>query len=123
MTMEDWAKHLDLILQADGNTLLTNAGPISAKNAQEHALTEFEKYRVIQDKLFESDFDKFITLEKKLLNKEKKTRCDTRTKTESLKICSQHTLQKKYNPLTANAFFPLYVYKNSKVFFINTQFF
>jgi hypothetical protein len=37
---------------------LTNAGRISAEIAQEHALTEFEKYRVIQDRLFESDFDK-----------------------------------------------------------------
>jgi hypothetical protein len=60
MTMEDWAKHLDLILQADGNELLTNAGKISAQIAGQHALTEFEKYRVIQDKLFESDYDRFI---------------------------------------------------------------
>jgi hypothetical protein len=60
MTMEDWAKHLDLILQADGNELLTNAGKISAQIAEQHALTEFEKYRVIQDRLFESDYDRFI---------------------------------------------------------------
>jgi hypothetical protein len=60
MTMSDWAKHLDLILQADGNELLTNAGSISAKIAEDHALTEFEKYRVIQDRLFESDYDRFI---------------------------------------------------------------
>jgi hypothetical protein len=58
MTMEDWAQHLDRILEADDHELLTDAGRISAEIAQEHALTEFEKYRVIQDRLFESDFDK-----------------------------------------------------------------
>ncbi len=60
MTMEDWANHLDLILQADGNELLTNAGKISAQIAEDHALIEFEKYRVIRDRLFESDYDRFI---------------------------------------------------------------
>jgi hypothetical protein len=58
MTMESWANHLDLILDADGNELLTNAGKISAEIAKAHAESEFEKYRIIQDKLFESDFDK-----------------------------------------------------------------
>ena len=57
MTMEDWAKHLDLILQADGNALLKDAGKISAEIAKQHAENEFEKYRVIQDELFQSDFD------------------------------------------------------------------
>ncbi len=60
MTMEDWASHLDLILQADGNELLRNAGKISARVAENHALSQFENYRVIQDKLFESDYDRFI---------------------------------------------------------------
>ena len=60
MTMEDWARHLDLILQADGNELLKDAGKISAKIAQDHTLTEFQKYRVIQDRLFVSDYDRFI---------------------------------------------------------------
>ena len=60
MTMEDWAKHLDLILKADGNELLKDASRISAEIAERHALTEFEKYRVIQDRLFESDYDRFI---------------------------------------------------------------
>ena len=69
MTMEDWANHLDLILQADGNELLTNAGKISAQIAENHALSEFEKYRVIQDKLFESDYDRFIAGLKKLEKK------------------------------------------------------
>jgi hypothetical protein len=62
MMMEDWAKHLDLILQADGNELLTNAGKISAELAKEHAENEFEKYRVVQDRLFQSDFDKELKL-------------------------------------------------------------
>jgi hypothetical protein len=69
MTMADWAQHLDLILQADGNELLTNAGKISAQIAEDRALSEFEKYRVIQDKLFESDYDRFINGLKKLEEK------------------------------------------------------
>ena len=60
MTMQDWAKHLDLILQADGNRLLTHGGSIAEEIAKEHALSEFEKYRVIQDRLFQSDYDRFI---------------------------------------------------------------
>jgi len=58
LTMEDWAKHLDLILQANGKNLLQNAGKITAELAKQHAENEFEKYRPIQDRLFESDFDK-----------------------------------------------------------------
>jgi len=69
MTMSDWANHLDLILKADGNELLTNAGKISAQIAENHALSEFEKYRVIQDNLFESDYDRFIVELKKLEEK------------------------------------------------------
>jgi len=71
MTMEDWANHLDLILQADGNQLLKDAGKISAQIAEDHVLSEFEKYRIIQDKLFESDYDRFVAglkrLEEKIL--------------------------------------------------------
>jgi hypothetical protein len=62
MMMEDWAKHLDFILQADGNELLTNAGKISAELAKEHAENEFEKYRLVQDRIFQSDFDKELKL-------------------------------------------------------------
>jgi len=62
MTMEDWAKYLDRILQADDRELLTNAGTISAEIASERALSEFEKYRVTQDRLFESDFDRQLNL-------------------------------------------------------------
>lgn len=59
MTMEDWAKRMDIILEASGEVLLDDAGQISAEYAKKFAETEFEKYRVIQDSLFESDFDKF----------------------------------------------------------------
>jgi hypothetical protein len=62
MMMADWTKHLDLILQADGNELLTNAGKISAELAKEYAESEFEKYRIVQDHLFQSDFDKELKL-------------------------------------------------------------
>jgi len=62
MTMEDWAKRLDIFLQADDREVLKDAGRISAQIAKEHAESEFEKYRIIQDKLFESDFDKEMKL-------------------------------------------------------------
>ena len=65
MTMGAWEEHLDLILQADGNDLLTGAGVISAEIAKKHAEGEFEKYRVIQDRLFRSDFDNFLEDNKK----------------------------------------------------------
>ncbi len=58
MTMEEWVKHLDLILQADGNEILTHAGKISTEVAKLYAEEEYDKYRIIQDGLFESDFDK-----------------------------------------------------------------
>lgn len=60
MTMEDWAKRLDIFLQADDRELLQDAGKITAEIAKAHAETEFEKYRIIQDRLFESDYDRFL---------------------------------------------------------------
>ena len=66
MTMEDWAKHLDRILEATQHELLTNAGKISMEVAQAHAITEWEKYRIVQDKLFHSDFDYFLELHEKM---------------------------------------------------------
>ena len=60
MTMEDWSKRLDIFLQADDRELLTGAGTITAEIAKFHAETEFEKYRIIQDRLFMSDFDKYM---------------------------------------------------------------
>ena len=60
MTMEDWAGKLDSYLQLSGRDVLRNAGSVSHKNAVLYAESEFEKYRIVQDKLFESDFDKFV---------------------------------------------------------------
>lgn len=60
MSMEDWAKRIDKYLLSDDLDVLKDAGKISKKIACDKALSEFEKYRVIQDKIFESDFDKFI---------------------------------------------------------------
>jgi len=60
MTMEDWSTRIDKYLLSDDLDVLKDAGKISHEIAVDKALSEFEKYRVIQDKLFESDFDKFI---------------------------------------------------------------
>ena len=58
MTMEDWAKRIDIILEAGGDAILQDAGKITAEFAKKFAESEFEKYRVIQDRLFRSDFDR-----------------------------------------------------------------
>ena len=60
MTMEDWAKQIDTILAAGGNEVLQTLGQVSAEQAKKHAETEFEKYRILQDRLFQSDFDRFM---------------------------------------------------------------
>ena len=60
MTMEDWAKRLDMFLEFDDRDILKDAGSVSAKIAKAHAESEFEKYRVVQDRIFESDFDKAL---------------------------------------------------------------
>lgn len=59
MTMEDWAKRLDAFLQFNEREILQDSGKVTAEIAKAFAETEFEKYRVIQDRIFESDFDKF----------------------------------------------------------------
>ncbi len=59
MTMEDWSKRLDLFLEFDERDILKHSGKITAKLAKEFAESEFERYRIIQDRLFDSDFDKF----------------------------------------------------------------
>ena len=61
MSMEDWAKKLDAFLQFNEYDLLNNIGCVSAHVAKTFAESEFEKYRIIQDRLFQSDFDKFNT--------------------------------------------------------------
>ena len=59
MTMEDWAKRIDMIREATDNAVLQDAGKITAEFAKTFAESEFEKYRIVQDRLFESDFDRF----------------------------------------------------------------
>ena len=58
MTMEDWEKRIDKFLDATDREILQDAGKITAEAAKEYAESEFEKYRVIQDRLFRSDFDR-----------------------------------------------------------------
>lgn len=60
MSMEDWSKRLDAFLKFDERELLKNAGSITQEIAKQHAESEFEKYRVVQDRLFKSDFDKLL---------------------------------------------------------------
>ena len=60
MTMEDWARRIDAYLTSDERPLLDNAGSVSHEEAVQHAETEFEKYRIVQDRLFQSDFDKYL---------------------------------------------------------------
>lgn len=60
MTMEDWKNKLDVFLQFNEREVLDNPGKVSHKVAESFALSEFEKYRIVQDKLFKSDFDRFL---------------------------------------------------------------
>jgi hypothetical protein len=60
MTMEDWESRLNKFIEATDREILQNAGKVTAEIAKAHAESEFEKYRSIQDRLFESDFDKII---------------------------------------------------------------
>ena len=60
MTMEDWATRIDKFLEGDDRPVLDDAGRVSAEYAKEYAESEFEKYRVIQDRLFQSDFDRLM---------------------------------------------------------------
>jgi hypothetical protein len=58
--MEDWAKRLDGFLEFNGNEILIGPGKISHEQAKLHAETEYEKYRIVQDRLFRSDFDMLL---------------------------------------------------------------
>ena len=60
MTMEDWVTRLDKFLDADDREILKDSGKITKKIANEKAISEFEKYRVVQDRLFMNDFDKLL---------------------------------------------------------------
>ncbi len=68
MNMQDWVEKLDAFLHFNEREILNNAGKIRAEIAKDFAETEFEKYRIVQDRLFESDFDKLVELQ----NKDKK---------------------------------------------------
>ncbi len=69
MTMEDWSKRLDIFLKADDRDVLEDSGKITAKIAEAHALSEFEKFRIIQDQQFLSDYDKYLLELEKLSKK------------------------------------------------------
>lgn len=68
MTMEDWEKRLNGFLALMDREILQDAGKVSAELAKAHAESEFEKYRIVQDKLYESDFDRFLALEENIEN-------------------------------------------------------
>jgi len=60
MTMEDWALRLDLFLELSDRKILEDQGTVTAELAKAHAESEFEKFRIVQDRLYESDFDKMV---------------------------------------------------------------
>lgn len=60
MTMQDWEIRLNRFIEATDRDVLRDAGRVTVEIARVHAESEFEKYRVIQDRLFESDFDKLL---------------------------------------------------------------
>lgn len=64
MTMEDWAKKLDVFLEFNEEDILKDKGKVSAEIAKSFAESEFEKYRVIQDQLYQNDFDKLLQITK-----------------------------------------------------------
>ena len=60
MTMQDWETRLNRFIEATDREVLQDAGKVTAEIAKAHAESEFEKYRIVQDRLFESDFDRVI---------------------------------------------------------------
>ena len=60
MTMQDWEARLNRFIAATDREILQDAGKVTAEIAQAHAESEFEKYRIVQDRLFESDFDRML---------------------------------------------------------------
>ena len=71
MTMEDWEKRLNGFLSLMDREVLANAGRVSTELAKAHAESEWEKYRIVQDRLYTSDFDRFVHLEERAADKEK----------------------------------------------------
>ncbi len=70
MTMQDWEVRLNRFIEATDRAVLNDAGKVTAEIATAHAISEFEKYRIIQDKLYKSDFDKILELEGSLVKDE-----------------------------------------------------
>jgi len=60
MTMQDWESRLNRFIEATDREVLQDAGKVTAEIAKAHAESEFEKYRIVQDRLFESDFDRVL---------------------------------------------------------------
>jgi hypothetical protein len=60
MTMQDWESRLNRFIEATDREVLQDAGKVTAEIAKAHAESEFEKYRIVQDRLFESDFDRLL---------------------------------------------------------------
>jgi hypothetical protein len=60
MTMQDWEIRLNKFIEATDREILQDAGRVTAEIAKAHTESEFEKYRIVQDRLFESDFDRVI---------------------------------------------------------------
>ena len=60
MTMSDWETRLNRFIEATDRDVLQDAGKVTAEIAKVHAESEFEKYRIVQDRLFKSDFDKLL---------------------------------------------------------------
>ena len=60
VTMQDWEVRLNRFIEATDREVLQDAGKVTAEIARAHAESEFEKYRIVQDRLFESDFDRAI---------------------------------------------------------------
>lgn len=63
MTMQDWETRLNRFLEAADTGILQDAGRVTAEIAKAHAETEFERYRIVQDRLFQSDFDRFLEMD------------------------------------------------------------
>ena len=66
MTMQDWETRLNRFLAATDREVLADAGKVTAEIAKAHAESEFEKYRIVQDRLLESDFDRVVAETKRL---------------------------------------------------------
>jgi len=60
MTMQDWETRLNRFIEATDRDVLQDAGKVTAEIAKAHAISEFEKFRIVQDRLFESDFDRVL---------------------------------------------------------------